>query len=337
MLMSRFDVELEAGVRALRRVLTIVLTTGLLAAPLAVAQQAVKIPRIGLLGAASASGYASQLEAFRQGLRALGYVEGQNIIIDYRWAEGRYERLSDLAAELVRLKVDVILTHGTPGTQAAKRATTTIPIVVVVAGDAVATGLVKSLARPGGNVTGSSFFLPELSAKRLELLREVLPEASRIGVLLNAGNAVHGLVRRGLDSGARAMKVELQYVAARGPSDLDRAFDALTAGRNQGLVVVDDGMLIANAGRIADPETAADDRVQRACGSGRAHVLRRELPRSLATGPDVRGQDPEGRETERAPDRAGLAVRVEGQPQRVGDIMLTSLCLRIYERQLSLR
>jgi putative ABC transport system substrate-binding protein len=242
-------------VRALRRVLTIVLTTGLLAAPLAVAQQAVKIPRIGLLGAASASGYASQLEAFRQGLRALGWVEGQNIAIEYRWAEGRYDRLADLAAELVRLKVDVILTHGTPGTQAAKRATTTIPIVVVVAGDAVATGLVKSLARPGGNVTGSSFFLPELSAKRLELLREVLPEASRIGVLLNAGNAVHGLVRRGLDSGARAMKVELQYVAARGPSDLDRAFDALTAGRNQGLVVVDDGMLIANAGRIADLAT----------------------------------------------------------------------------------
>jgi putative ABC transport system substrate-binding protein len=201
-----------------RLVITIILIA-LLAAPLdAGAQSTVKIPRIGFLGAASASGYASQLEAFRQGLRALGYVEGQNITIEYRWAEGKYDRLAALAAELVALKVDVILTHGTPGTQAANEATTTIPIVVVVAGDAVATGLVQSLARPGGN-------------------------------------AIHGLVPRELDARARVLGVTLQYVDARGVGDFDRAFETLVNGRSQGLVVVDDGMLIANATRLVELAT----------------------------------------------------------------------------------
>jgi putative ABC transport system substrate-binding protein len=219
------------------------------------AQHVAKTPRIGFLGAASASGYARQLEAFRQGLRALGYVEGKNIIIEYRWAEGRYDRLSDLAAELVALKVDIMLTHGTPGTQAAKRVTTTIPIVMAVAGDVVATGLVNSIAQPGGNVTGSSFFLPELSAKRLELLREALPAASRLGVLLNPSNAFHGFVRQAMDDMARALKLELQYVDAQGPSVFAPAFETLAKDRAQGLVIVDDGMLIANAGGLADMAT----------------------------------------------------------------------------------
>src|SRR5262245_48278799 len=139
------------------------------------AQQRKKVPRIGFLGAASASGYAPQLEAFRRGLRDLGYVEGKNIIVEYRWAEGRYDRLHNLADELVRRTPDLLLTHGTAGTRAAKQATTTIPIVMAVSGDAVATGLVASLAHPGGNITGSSFFNPELAAKRLELLKEVVP------------------------------------------------------------------------------------------------------------------------------------------------------------------
>jgi putative ABC transport system substrate-binding protein len=216
------------------------------------AQRVAKVPRIGLLGAASASGYGSQLEAFRQGLRDLGYVEGKNIIIEYRWAEGRYDRLSALAAELVGLKVDVILTHGTPGTQAAKRATTAIPIVMIVAGDAVATGLVDSIVRPGGNVTGSSFFLPELSAKRLELLRNALPMASRLAILLNPGNAIHGFVPQGMDVMARALRLELQYVYARGPNDFAPALETLAKGRAQGLVVVDDGMLIANVVGLVD-------------------------------------------------------------------------------------
>ena len=221
--------------------------------PIAVhAKQVAKVPRIGLLGAASAPGYASQLEAFRQGLRDLGYVEGKNIIIEYRWAEGRYDRLSALATELVGLQVDVILTHGTPGTQAAKRATTAIPIVMIAAGDAVATGLVDSIVRPGGNVTGSSFFLPELSAKRLELLRNALPMVSRLAILLNPGNAIHGFVPQGIDVMARALRLELQYVDARGPNDFAPALESLAKGRAQGLVVVDDGMLIANVVGLVD-------------------------------------------------------------------------------------
>jgi putative tryptophan/tyrosine transport system substrate-binding protein len=162
---------------------------GAVAGPfVAAAQQAGKVYRIGFLGATSASGYASQVEAFREGLRGLGYVEGKNIVIDFRWAEGKYARLPQLAVELVRLKPDVLVTHAPAATRAAKRATSTIPIVMGVTGDAVATGLVDSLARPGGNVTGSSFFVRELSAKRLELLKEALPQLNRVGVLLNPDN-----------------------------------------------------------------------------------------------------------------------------------------------------
>jgi ABC-type uncharacterized transport system substrate-binding protein len=144
----------------------------LASAPLAAGAQPVmgKVPRVGLLGVNSAAGYARQVEAMRQGFRDLGYVEGKNIVIEYRWAEGRYDRLLALAAELIRLQPDVIVTSG-PGTRALKEATTTIPIVMAVGGDVVADGLVASLARPGGNITGSTFFGPELSAKRLELLK----------------------------------------------------------------------------------------------------------------------------------------------------------------------
>jgi ABC-type uncharacterized transport system substrate-binding protein len=129
------------------------------------AQQPKKVWRLGFLGSSSASGYASRVNAMREGLRDLGYVEGKNIVIEYRWAEEKYDRLPDLAAELVDLKVDLIITHGTPGSRAAKQATTTIPIVIAAIGDAVEAGVVASLARPGGNITGSSFFMPELTAK----------------------------------------------------------------------------------------------------------------------------------------------------------------------------
>src|SRR5262249_11769888 len=143
------------------------------------AQQAGKVPRIGFLGAASPSTFATRLEGIRLGLRDFGYVEGRNITIEYRWAEGRYERLPELAAELVRSKVDLIITHTTPATLAAKRATTTIPIVVALIGNPVESGVVASLARPGGNITGQSFFTAELRAKRVELLKEVMPRLSR--------------------------------------------------------------------------------------------------------------------------------------------------------------
>jgi len=155
-------------------------TLALLAAPLAAeAQQAAKVHRVAFLGSTSPAGYANQLEAFRGGLRDLGYVEGQNLIIEFRWAHERYERLTELAAELVRLKPDVLVTHGAPGALAAKAATKDIPIVIGVVGEAVAIGAVESVARPGGNVTGSSFFLPELNAKRLEVLKGLSALESR--------------------------------------------------------------------------------------------------------------------------------------------------------------
>ena len=150
----------------------------------AVAQaQPAKVVRIGFLGPTSAASNAGRMEALRAGLRDLGYLEGKNLVIESRWAEGKFDRLPELAAELVRLNVDVILTAGTPGIRAAKNATTTIPIVMVTSGDPVAFGFVASLSRPGGNITGWSIFSPELSAKRLELLKETLPRMQRVAVL----------------------------------------------------------------------------------------------------------------------------------------------------------
>jgi len=216
------------------------------------AQQPGKIPRIGFLGAASASGYAPQLEAFRRGLRDLGYVEGKNIILEYRWAEGRYDRLPDLAAELVRLKPNLLLTHGTAGTRAAKQATATIPIVMAVSGDAVATGLVASLAHPGGNLTGSSFFNPELAAKRLELVKEVVPGLARVAVLMNPGNLVNEVSLEAMERTARPLGLKLQQVNVEGPEEFDTAFSTIVKGRAGALSVFDDAMLIAQARRVAD-------------------------------------------------------------------------------------
>jgi putative tryptophan/tyrosine transport system substrate-binding protein len=171
-------------------------TIGLLAAPLAAeAQQAGKVPRIGVLSPRSPSGIgrnpgdlAVLFAAFRESLRELGYVEGQSIKIESRWAEGNYDRLPGLAADLIRLKVDVIVTYGTPASQAAKRATSTIPIVMAAIIDPVASGLVRSLARPGGNLTGQSMMAPDLVAKQLEILKEVVPKVSRVALLHNPGN-----------------------------------------------------------------------------------------------------------------------------------------------------
>ena len=241
------------GERIKVRGLVVLLAFALLIVPLAAdAQQPGKVPRIGFLGAASASGYAPQLEAFRQGLRELGYVEGRSILIDYRWAEGDYDRLPMLAAELVGLKVEVLVTHGTPGTRAAKGATTTIPIVMAVSGDAVATGLVPSIARPGGNLTGSTFFNPELAAKRLELLKEAVPRITRVAVLLNPDNPVNGPVLQVVGATARALKVEIPQFELRGPGDFEGAFSAMAKRRVEALLIIEDGMLIANARGVAD-------------------------------------------------------------------------------------
>ena len=225
----------------------------LIAAPLpAVAQQAAKVPSVGFLGVASAAATARRVEAFRLGLRGSGYTEGKNVVIEFRWADGNYDRLPDLAAELVRLKVDVLVTSGTPGTLAAKRATTAIPIVMAVAGDAVATGLVASLAQPGGNVTGSTVFGPEIVVKRMELLKAVMPRLARTAFLFNPDNPASVTENKEIESAARSMKLEISYFKARKPAEFDAAFTAMAKIHADGVVVTDDAMLNSNFRRIAE-------------------------------------------------------------------------------------
>jgi putative ABC transport system substrate-binding protein len=236
--------------------LAVMLAVGLALAPGAAgAQPQAKVHRLGFLGGASPAGYAHLVEALRQGLGELGYVEGKNLAVEYRWAEGKYDRLPDLAAELVRLKVDLIITHGVPGSLAAKQATATIPIVMAIVGDVVATGLVTSIARPGGNITGSTFFFPELSAKRVELLKEAVPRAIRMAALANRDNPGARPSLDAIEQIAKSLKVEVQPVRVGGPDDLSDAFSAMVKGRMDGVVVIDDGMLIANAGQVANLAT----------------------------------------------------------------------------------
>jgi putative ABC transport system substrate-binding protein len=192
--------------------------------PLAVrAQQSTSVARIGYLNTNDASQAASYVEAFRMGLRDLGYVEGKHFVIESWFAEGDADRLTELAAELVRANVDVIITSGL-GVVAAQRATSTIPIVMLVIGDAVRTGLVASFRHPGGNVTGSSFFNPELMAKRLELLKEIVPSMIQAGILLNPGLPANGEVIKAVEMTAKALKVKLQLLEARGPSEYESYF-----------------------------------------------------------------------------------------------------------------
>jgi putative ABC transport system substrate-binding protein len=215
------------------------------------AQQAVKGHRIGLLIGSSESFVAPYTAIFRQALRALGYVEGTNIAIEYRYADGNYDRLPLLAADLVRLKLDIVVTEGTPPTRAAKHATTTIPIVMTVTGDPVAAGLVTNLARPGGNLTGASFFFPEMAAKRVQLLKEVIPTLSRVTVIWNPSNAVHGTVVKSVEEAAKALGVAVQHVKIQRPADVDDALLAISRGRDS-LVVLEDGMINVCSTQIAD-------------------------------------------------------------------------------------
>jgi putative tryptophan/tyrosine transport system substrate-binding protein len=214
---------------------------GALAAPLAAeAQQAAKIARIGWLGDRPA-GNPHLREAFLQGLRDLGYVEGRNLVIEYRSAEGKYERFPARAAELVALKVDVIVAPGTPAALAAKQATTTLPIVFIAVGDPVTSGLVTSLARPGGNVTGSSILDPDLVGKCLEQLKQAVPTVNRVAVLWHPGGFPERTeqdILKGADVAARSLGVQLQFFEARGPADFDRAFSEMTRARAGALTVL---------------------------------------------------------------------------------------------------
>jgi putative ABC transport system substrate-binding protein len=242
-----------------RREFAALLAVGLLARPAFGQRAAANIPRVGFLGVEPLSGMAVQLEALRAGLRDLGYVEGRDIRFEFRSAEGNYERLPQLAAELVNLKVDLIVTLGTPPTRAAKAATATIPIVMMGAGDPVASGLVASLARPGGNVTGSSNISPVLMVKRLELLKEADPAVRRVGVLLNPANPAQRLSFEAMAAAADSLKVEVLKFEARNLAEIREAFAAMAKQRVEALAVANDPVLIANAKAVA--ELAAKQRL----------------------------------------------------------------------------
>jgi putative ABC transport system substrate-binding protein len=237
-----------------KKVIRLALSTMLFALSLsAEAQQAGKVPRIANLIGSSPSAYLARTEAFRQGLRELGYVEGKNIIIELRSAEGKLDRLPALAAELVRLKVDVIVTAGPIPTRAAKEATTTIPIVMTNDPDPVATGFVASLARPGGNITGLSTLAPELSGKRLELLKETVPKLSRVAVFGTSTFPGNAQSLKEVELAAKAFKVQLQYLDVLDTKDIETAFRAASKGRAEAvLFMVAGGVASAHQTEIVE-------------------------------------------------------------------------------------
>src|SRR5262245_28390592 len=215
------------------------------------AQQSAKVFRIGFLGSTAAEVYTKRVEAFRAGLQELGYQEDRNVLIEFRWADGRYERLPSLVAELVRSNPDVIVTHGTPATLAAQRATTQIPIVMATSGDAEASGLVASLARPGGNVTGLTFFNPELVAKRCELLRESLPRLKAVGLLLNPANPMNEPIIPKIRLAAQALGLQVELFGVHDPAEFEGALAAMVAKQVGAVVILDDAILIDNSPTLA--------------------------------------------------------------------------------------
>ena len=216
------------------------------------AQQIGHVPRVGYLGTSSASLEPELVRAFREGLRDHGYVEGQNLLIEYRWAEGNDQRFPDLAADLVKLKVDIILTAGTPAALAAKRATQTIPIIMAVAGDPVGTGLVSSLARPGGNLTGLTAMVPDLEGKRLEMLREVFPKLAKLVVLLNSANSLTAIQWEQTKISAKALGIQLQPIEVQRRDDFKNAFARVARQRPDAITMVADRFLLAHRTQIVD-------------------------------------------------------------------------------------
>ena len=222
---------------------------GILFMPLAAeAQRATRVPRIGILGSHDVPFW----QSFREGLRELGYVEGSTITIEYRWAGEREDRFPELASELVRFGVDAIVTWGTPAALAAKTATNTIPIVMAASGNPLGTGLIASLARPGGNITGSSSLNLELEGKRLQLLKEIVPKLSRVAVLWNPGNPVHGDLLDSTQAAAARLAVELQLVPLQSLADLESAFAKIHTARPHALIVLSDNFFVLERKRIVD-------------------------------------------------------------------------------------
>ena len=237
---------------AIKPIIILLLGLTLASVRLVEAQQTKKVPRIGYLGATSRSTNPARIEAFRQGLRELGYVEGKNIVIEHRHAEGKLDRLPTLASELVRLKVDVVLTGGPAATRSAKQATATIPIVMAYDDDPIGSGFVASLARPGGNITGLATLAPEISGKQLELLKEIAPKLSRVAVLGNATQPGSPQALREINVAADAFGVQLQYLEVRGPKDIETAFRAASKERADAVLVVSTPVLLSQRRQVAD-------------------------------------------------------------------------------------
>jgi putative tryptophan/tyrosine transport system substrate-binding protein len=236
-----------------RRMMVFVLSVAILACTHpAQAQQPKKVPRIGFLATVSPSTISDRVEAFRQGLRELGYVEGKNIVIEYRYAEGKADRQRAIVAELVRLKVDVIVSAGGTVTRSAKEATSTIPIVMANDSDPVGSGVVASLARPGGNITGLSTLAPELSGKQLELLKEIVPKLSRVAVLGTSTRPGNAQSLRETELAAGAFGVQLQYLDVRGPKDIETAFREASKGRADALLMLASPVFVNERTQLAD-------------------------------------------------------------------------------------
>ena len=281
---------------------------------------AAKVPRIGFLAVGSREGRAFVIEGFLQGLREHGYVEGQNIVIEYRFSEGRNERLPELAAELVALKVDLILASGSPASFAAKQATSTIPIVMgSLAANPVETGFIASLARPGGNITGMTEMASQLSGKRLELLKETVPGLSRVAVFWNPPNPAYGPVLKELEAAAPTLGVKLLRLEVRVPEDFEGAFETAIRQRAGALFMPGDPLVTNRPRVIADLAlkyrlpTMTDFR--EFPGGRGAAVLRTGPRRFVSAGRKPRGQDPEGRQPGRPADGAAHEVRPGRQPE----------------------
>jgi putative ABC transport system substrate-binding protein len=232
----------------------LILAQGILLGPLAVAQvlQTGKLYRIGFLGNSTAALEANLVGPFREGLRDLGYVEGRNILIEYRWADGKYERFPALVAELIAQKVDVIVTAGAPATLAVKQATTSVPLVFIAVGDPVAIGVVPSLSHPGGNITGLASISTEMDAKRLELLREVIPHVSHIAVLWNASNPVQALAEKQVQAAAQVLQMKVLSLGVRNKGEIENAFAAMVRKRPDALLVLTDRLLLHHRVLIMD-------------------------------------------------------------------------------------
>ena len=232
--------------------LAVVLAVSLILAPLAPQAQTGKLSRIGFLGNTTAALAANLVGPFRDGLRELGYVEGQNILIEYRWAEGKYERFPALIAELISQKVDVIVTAGTPATLAVKKATTSVSLVMIAVGDPVGTGIVPTLGHPGGNITGLTSISPELDGKRLELLREVVPNISHIAVLWNAASPLQVVAEKQTQAAAQVLRMKVLSLGVRTKEEIDAAFATIVKERPGALLMLADRLFLQHRARIMD-------------------------------------------------------------------------------------